>query len=132
MLHGKTAIVTGSTSGIGLGIAEAFARAGANIVLNGFGDTMQIERTRADLAHRTNAMIVYSPADMSKPRAIERPIPRLPPATTTRLPCKAICMCASAALTSTPEPGSGSMVALAGTTRIKNSAARCAGSPAVR
>ena len=72
MLKGKTAIVTGSTSGIGLGIAEAFAHAGANVVLNGFGDTMQIERTRADLAHRTNAMIVYSPADMGKPRAIEQ------------------------------------------------------------
>jgi 3-hydroxybutyrate dehydrogenase len=72
MLNGKTAIVTGSTSGIGLGIAEALARAGANVVLNGFGDTMEIERTRADLAHRTKAMIVYSPADMSKPRAIEQ------------------------------------------------------------
>ena len=72
MLHGKTAIVTGSTSGIGLGIAEAFARAGANIVLNGFGDAAQIEKTRADLAHRTNARVVYSPADMSKPKAIEQ------------------------------------------------------------
>jgi len=72
MLNGKTAIVTGSTSGIGLGIAEAFARAGANIVLNGFGDATQIERTRAELAHRSNAMIVYSPADMAKPRAIEQ------------------------------------------------------------
>jgi 3-hydroxybutyrate dehydrogenase len=70
MLQGKTAIVTGSTSGIGLGIAEAFARSGANIVLNGFGDAVQIEKTRAELAHRTNARVVYSPADMSKPKAI--------------------------------------------------------------
>lgn len=72
MLQGKTAIVTGSTSGIGLGIAEAFGRAGANVVLNGFGDAVQIEKTRADLAQRTNARIVYSPADMGKPRAIEQ------------------------------------------------------------
>ncbi|WP_395711912.1 3-hydroxybutyrate dehydrogenase [Reyranella sp.] len=72
MLQGKTAIVTGSTSGIGLGIAEAFARSGANVVLNGFGDAIQIEKSRADLAARTNARVVYSPADMSKPRAIEQ------------------------------------------------------------
>ena len=71
MLQGKTAIITGSTSGIGLGIAEAFARSGANVVLNGFGEALQIEKTRTELAQRTNAKIVYSPADMSKPKAIE-------------------------------------------------------------
>jgi 3-hydroxybutyrate dehydrogenase len=70
MLQGKTAIVTGSTSGIGLGIAEALAGSGANVVLNGFGDAVQIEKTRSGLAQRTNAKIVYSPADVSKPRAI--------------------------------------------------------------
>jgi 3-hydroxybutyrate dehydrogenase len=74
MLQGKTAIVTGSTSGIGLGIAEAFAKQGANVVLNGFGETMQIEEARASLAQRTNATVLYSPADMSKPRAIEHMI----------------------------------------------------------
>jgi 3-hydroxybutyrate dehydrogenase len=74
MLNGKTAIITGSTSGIGLGIAEALAQTGANIVLNGFGDAMEIERTRCDLAQRTGARIVYSPADMSKSGAIENMI----------------------------------------------------------
>ncbi|MGH8513765.1 MAG: 3-hydroxybutyrate dehydrogenase, partial [Gammaproteobacteria bacterium] len=69
-LKGKVSLITGSTSGIGLGIAEAFARSGANVVLNGFGDAMQIEKTRSELAQRTNAKIVYSPADMSKPKAI--------------------------------------------------------------
>jgi 3-hydroxybutyrate dehydrogenase len=74
MLNGKTAIITGSTSGIGLGIAEALAQTGANIVLNGFGDAMEIERTRCDLATRTGARVVYSPADMSKSGAIENMI----------------------------------------------------------
>ena len=49
-LEGRSAIVTGSTSGIGLGIAEALARAGAAVMLNGFGDPMQIEETRTALA----------------------------------------------------------------------------------
>ncbi|MBV9836288.1 MAG: 3-hydroxybutyrate dehydrogenase [Alphaproteobacteria bacterium] len=74
MLNGKTAIVTGSTSGIGLGIAEALAQTGANIVLNGFGDTMEIERIRCDLAKRTGVRVVYSPADMGKAGAIENMI----------------------------------------------------------
>ena len=74
MLNGKTAIITGSTSGIGLGIAEAMAQAGANIVLNGFGDAMEIERIRGDLAERTGTRVVYSPADMSKSGAIENMI----------------------------------------------------------
>jgi 3-hydroxybutyrate dehydrogenase len=69
-LKGRTAIVTGSTSGIGLGIAEALAGAGAGIVLNGFGDAGEIERTRSDLAAKHNVRVTYSGADMSKPAAI--------------------------------------------------------------
>jgi 3-hydroxybutyrate dehydrogenase len=69
-LKGKTAIVTGSTSGIGLGIAEAFAGSGAGIVLNGFGDAVEIERTRSDIAAKHNVRVTYSGADMSKPPAI--------------------------------------------------------------
>jgi 3-hydroxybutyrate dehydrogenase len=74
VLQGKTAIVTGSTSGIGLAIAEAFAHSGANVVLNGLGDATQIEKTRTELAHGTNTKVVYSPADMSKPKAIAQMI----------------------------------------------------------
>ena len=71
MAEQKTAIVTGSTSGIGLGIAEALASAGMNVMLNGFGDADEIEATRADLAERTGANVGYHGADMSKPDEIE-------------------------------------------------------------
>jgi 3-hydroxybutyrate dehydrogenase len=71
MLEGKTALVTGSTSGIGLGIAEAFAAQGTNIVLNGFGDAAEIEGLRARLADRYRVKVRYDGADMSQPRAIE-------------------------------------------------------------
>ncbi len=71
MLTGKTAIVTGSTSGIGLGIAEAFVTAGANVVLNGFGDADEIEATRTRL-QQLGPTVVYDNADMSKPDDIVR------------------------------------------------------------
>jgi 3-hydroxybutyrate dehydrogenase len=71
MLEGKTALITGSTSGIGLGMAEAFAAAGANIVLNGFGAPDDIEALRADLEARHGVIVQYDGADMSQPQAIE-------------------------------------------------------------
>src|SRR5215211_5089241 len=66
-LKGKVAIVTGSTSGIGLGIARQLAGAGADVLLNGFGDTGEIERLRRDIADEYGVRTAYSPADMSKP-----------------------------------------------------------------
>ena len=70
MFNGQLAIVTGSTSGIGLAIASALARAGANTMLNGFGDVTEIERLRAGLASEAGVQVLYSSADMSKPEAI--------------------------------------------------------------
>jgi 3-hydroxybutyrate dehydrogenase len=67
MLNGKTALVTGSTSGIGLGIANALARQGANIVLNGFGD---VEGPKAQV-QALGVKAAYHDADMSKPGEIE-------------------------------------------------------------
>ena len=67
MLKGKSVIVTGSTSGIGLGIARGFAAQSCNIMLNGFGDGAQIEKLRAALATEHKVTVVYSSADMSKP-----------------------------------------------------------------
>jgi 3-hydroxybutyrate dehydrogenase len=69
-LSGRVAIVTGSTSGIGLGIAQALAADGANIVLNGFGDAGEIEALRRDLAEKHRIEVRYSAADMSKPNEI--------------------------------------------------------------
>jgi len=66
----KTAIVTGSTSGIGLGIATALAETGINLMLNGFGDAAEIETLRAGLAAKHNIKVGYSGADMSKPAEI--------------------------------------------------------------
>src|SRR5262245_22502732 len=71
MLKGKTALVTGSTSGIGLGIADGFARGGANIVLNGFGRADAIEALRARLAGDNGVAVRYDAADMTRPDQIE-------------------------------------------------------------
>ncbi|MFM9845453.1 MAG: 3-hydroxybutyrate dehydrogenase [Dongiaceae bacterium] len=73
-LEGETAIVTGSTSGIGLGIARALAQRGANVVLNGFGDAGEIEIVRGALAAENDVEVAYDGADMSKPEAIHRMI----------------------------------------------------------
>src|SRR6202041_542063 len=70
MLQGKIAIVTGSTSGIGLGIAAALAAQGCNIMLNGFGDAAAIADVRQRLAERHRVRVAYSPADMSKPAGV--------------------------------------------------------------
>ena len=69
-LTGKTAVVTGSTSGIGLAIARGFAGAGANIVINGFGAPADIERERSGIETDYKVRCAYSPADMSKPAEI--------------------------------------------------------------
>ncbi len=68
-LKGKTALVTGSTSGIGHAIAMRFATEGANIVLNGFGDQATIDQIKKDVAAK-GVKVIYSPADMSKPGEI--------------------------------------------------------------
>jgi 3-hydroxybutyrate dehydrogenase len=70
MLKGKTALVTGSTSGIGLAIAHALAKDGAHVMLNGFGDKAAIEAERAGLEKAFGIKALYSPADMSKPAEI--------------------------------------------------------------
>ncbi|WP_018098225.1 3-hydroxybutyrate dehydrogenase [Sinorhizobium meliloti] len=75
-LEGRSAIITGSTSGIGLGIAQALAKAGAAVMLNGFGDPAEIERQRAAMAEENDVDIAYDSADMSNPEAIRMMVER--------------------------------------------------------
>jgi 3-hydroxybutyrate dehydrogenase len=70
MLKGKSAIVTGSTSGIGLGIARGLAEQGADILLNGFGNADEIEFLRAELQRQYGVKVRYSGADMSQPAQV--------------------------------------------------------------
>lgn len=70
-LTGKTALITGSTSGIGLAIAKAFAAQGAHVVINGFGDPAAVEAERAALSQSSGAKAIYSGADLTKTDAIE-------------------------------------------------------------
>lgn len=67
----KTALVTGSTSGIGKAMAERFAKGGANVILSGFGDAEEIERNRSTLANEAGVTVGYSGADLTDPDAIE-------------------------------------------------------------
>lgn len=69
-LSGKSAIVTGSTSGIGMGIARALGAAGADLMLNGFGDAAQIEALRAGLSEEFGVKVGYNCADVSRPEQV--------------------------------------------------------------
>jgi 3-hydroxybutyrate dehydrogenase len=76
ILKGKTALVTGSTSGIGLAYAKALAAEGANVMINGFGDAGEIEAERAALETLSGGKAAYSDADMAKPAAIAAMVAR--------------------------------------------------------
>ena len=75
-LKGKSAIVTGSTSGIGLAYAKAFAAEGANVMINGFGDAAAIEAERAGLAATSGGKALYDAADMTRPDQIAAMVER--------------------------------------------------------
>ena len=70
MLQDKVAVITGSTSGIGLGIAQGLAKEGVKIVLNGLGDLAEIEKARAEIESTTGTQAIYHGADMTKPDEI--------------------------------------------------------------
>ena len=70
MLKGKSVLVTGSTSGIGLAVARAFAKEGANLTINGFGDKTAIEKERAGIETEFGVKAIYSGADMTRPAEI--------------------------------------------------------------
>ncbi len=76
MLKGRAAVVTGSTSGIGWGIARALAGAGADLVLNGFGDAAEIDASRASLAAEFGVRVLYDPADLADPAGPARLVER--------------------------------------------------------
>ncbi|MBT5412981.1 MAG: 3-hydroxybutyrate dehydrogenase [Rhodospirillaceae bacterium] len=69
-LEGKVAIVTGSTSGMGIGMAEALAGAGAKVVLNGFGEADEIEALRARIVEEAGVEVAYDPADLMEPEEV--------------------------------------------------------------
>ncbi|TCN21254.1 3-hydroxybutyrate dehydrogenase [Sinorhizobium americanum] len=75
-LEGRSAIVTGSTSGIGLGIAQAMARAGAAVMLNGFGNPAEVEGQRTAMADENDVDVAFDSADMSSPEAIRMMVAR--------------------------------------------------------
>ena len=75
-LHGKVALVTGSTSGIGLGIARALAAEGADVMMNGFGDAAEIERLRAGIAEGSGVRVAYDGADLMRGEAVEALVAR--------------------------------------------------------
>jgi len=70
ILDGKVAVVTGSTSGIGLGIAKRLAENGCHIVLNGLGETAEVDRVKTELAESTKRNVLYHGADMTRPEEI--------------------------------------------------------------
>jgi 3-hydroxybutyrate dehydrogenase len=76
-LKGKVALVTGSTSGIGLGIAQSLAARGASVVLNGFGDPKDIEAIRQNMIKTHHVEVDFEPADLAKPAEIEAMVKRI-------------------------------------------------------